>query len=179
MPVAASLLVITGPPGAGKSAVAEAVADRFERSVLVTGDSFFAFVRQGYVMPWLPESHAQNTTVTHAAGAAAGRYVEGGYPTVYDGVIGPWFVDEFLDARGLASLDYVVLLPSVERCVEHVASRVGHGFTDEAATRKMHAQFSAASLDARHVLDPPVGVERTADAVLAMVATETTTITTR
>jgi cytidylate kinase len=38
-----ALLVITGPPGAGKSTVARVVAHRFEPSVLVEGDAFFAF----------------------------------------------------------------------------------------------------------------------------------------
>ena len=36
-----SLLVVTGPPGAGKSSVAQALAEKFERSVLVEGDAFF------------------------------------------------------------------------------------------------------------------------------------------
>jgi uridine kinase len=35
------LIVITGPPGAGKSSVSEHVANQFEPSALVAGDSFF------------------------------------------------------------------------------------------------------------------------------------------
>ncbi|MFL5792310.1 MAG: AAA family ATPase, partial [Actinomycetota bacterium] len=58
------LLIITGPPGAGKSTVARSVADRFEPSALVEGDAFFGFVARGYIDPWLPESHAQNAVVT-------------------------------------------------------------------------------------------------------------------
>jgi 2-phosphoglycerate kinase len=50
------LVVITGPPGAGKSSVAEHLADSFTPSALVAGDSFFAMIKQGYIMPWLPES---------------------------------------------------------------------------------------------------------------------------
>ena len=58
------LLIITGPPGAGKSTVAQIVAGRFEPSALVQGDTFFGFVARGYIDPWLPESHEQNTVVT-------------------------------------------------------------------------------------------------------------------
>jgi len=41
------LLVVTGPPGAGKSTVARLVTDRFEPSALVEGDAFFAFLARG------------------------------------------------------------------------------------------------------------------------------------
>ena len=156
----ASLLLITGPPGAGKSTVARAVADAFEPSVLVEGDAFFAFLARGAVAPWLPEANEQNETVTRAAAAATRHYVDGGFTTVYDGVVGAWFLPTFLAATGLDELHYVVLLPSVERCAERVATREGHGFTDEAATLKMHHEFTNAEIDARHVMvDPPEGVD--------------------
>jgi 2-phosphoglycerate kinase len=47
----ADLIVITGPPGAGKSTVAQVVAESFDRSALVTGDTFFGFVAKGYIDP--------------------------------------------------------------------------------------------------------------------------------
>ena len=162
-----SLLVVTGPPGAGKSTVARALATRFERSALIEGDAFFAFVASGAIPPWLPESHAQNEVVTRAAALATAAFVAGGYTVVYDGVIGPWFLPTFAAATGLESLHYVILLPSVERCVERVASRNGHGFTDEPATRHMHDQFARAEIDPRHVLrEPPDGVEDLTDVIV-------------
>lgn len=165
------LLVVTGPPGAGKSTVAALVADRFERSVLVAGDAFFGFVRQGYVDPWRPESHDQNTVVTEASAAATARYVAGGFDTVYDGVVGPWFLPAFAAMTGLDRLDYVVLLPSVDVCVDRVATRSGHGFTSEPATRKMHQEFATAEVDPRHVLlDPPPTPGAVADEVVSAVA---------
>ncbi len=155
----AELIVVTGPPGAGKSTVAALLAGRYDPSVLVEGDAFFAFLATGSVPPWLPVSDQQNTIVTEAAAAATGRFVTGGYPTVYDGVLGPWFLPTFADATGLESLHYVVLLPSAERCVAQVGSRLGHAFTDEPATRHMHAHFAAAAVEDRHVqrdlLDDP------------------------
>ena len=164
----ARLLVVTGPPGAGKSTVAARLADRFERSVLVRGDDFFGFVRRGYIDPWLPESHEQNAVVTEASAAATARYVAGGFDTVFDGVVGPWFLPTFAALTGLPELDYVMLLPPVETCVTRVATRAGHGFTREPATRKMHAEFANATIDPRHVVtDPSLTSDAVADGVIA------------
>ena len=71
---------------------------------------------------------------------------------MYDGVVGPWFVDSFLAGTGLDALDYAILLPDVEVCIERVFTRVGHGFRDETAARKMHHEFARCEIDPRHVL---------------------------
>ncbi|HMC69119.1 MAG TPA: hypothetical protein VKJ07_08200, partial [Mycobacteriales bacterium] len=52
---------------------------------------------------------------------------------------------------GLDGAEYVVLLPSPETCVERVATRRGHGFSDAAATRHMHGEFASAEVEPRHV----------------------------
>ena len=157
------LLVVTGPPGAGKSTVARILSAGFALSALVAGDDFFGFLDQGAIAPWLPEAHAQNEIVTDAAAAAAGRLADGDYTVVYDGMIGPWLLDRFAQASAAPDLHYAVLFPPEETCVHRVRSRVGHGFTDIPATRHMHGEFARATVDPRHVLtDPPDDPRQTA-----------------
>jgi len=139
------LIVVTGPPGAGKSTVAQMLTQRFKRSALVAGDAFFAMIDCGYIDPWTEAAHHQNEVVIAAAGAAAGRMAQGGYNVVFDGVIGPWFLETFLTATGLREVHYVILLPPEDVCLHRVKSRTGHGFTDRAATRHMYREFARAA----------------------------------
>jgi predicted kinase len=165
----AELIVVTGPPGTGKTTAARALSALFERSALVADDDFFAFIDQGYTAPWTGEAHQQNDTVIGAAAAAAGRLAVGGYTVVFDGVIGPWFLHAFTAATGLSAVHYVMLLPPERTCVERVRSRAGHGFADLDATRHMYRQFAGADVATRHVLDTTDDVETVASRIFGLV----------
>jgi hypothetical protein len=89
--------------------------------------------------------------VIQAAAAAAGRLVTGGYTVVYDGVVGPWFLDPFGAAAEVASLHYAILLPPEALCLERVQHRADHGFRDLTAARHMYTEFATADAHPRHM----------------------------
>jgi cytidylate kinase len=142
----AELIVITGPPGAGKSTVSADLATLFDRSALIPGDEFFAFLRNGAIPPWLASSDKQNAAVVEAAAAAAGRLVSYCH-VVYDGVVAPAFRATFLEQTGLAHLHYAVLKPTLDLCLDRVRKRKGHGFTDCNAAIQMWNQFHQADIE--------------------------------
>jgi len=71
------LIVVTGPPGAGKTTVARALSGLFDPSALVAGQ-ISAFIDQGGIPPRAAAAHRQNEIVIGAAAGAVGlRRVHG------------------------------------------------------------------------------------------------------
>src|ERR1051326_1389054 len=76
----ARMLVIAGPPAAGKSTVAHLVALGAARpTVHVPTDCLHTWIKSGFVLPFLHEGAHQNDVVQRAMLAIAGAYAEGGY----------------------------------------------------------------------------------------------------
>jgi cytidylate kinase len=143
------LIVVTGPPGAGKSSVAGQLATVRSPSALVPGDTFFAMIKKGYVRPWLPEAHRQNEVIIEAAAAAASRLSEISF-VVFEGIVGPWFLPTFASAAQPTDVHYVV--PPLSICIERVRSRGDHGLSDAAVTSDLYRQFVDAGIDDRHLI---------------------------
>jgi GrpB-like predicted nucleotidyltransferase (UPF0157 family)/predicted kinase len=154
--VAGSILLLTGPPGAGKTTVAGLVARSFERGVHLVADTFHRAIISGFIPPWRPESHAQNEVLLDVAAGPARTYALGGYDVVLDGIFGPWFLERFVGAAFHHEVDirYVVLRPDEETCLSRAATRGGGGeLVDTGPVRTMFEQFRNLGRYERHVLD--------------------------
>jgi cytidylate kinase len=147
----APLIVITGPPGVGKSTVASILETRFDPSAVVAGDFFLDALRTGKIAPWEPTSHDQNTKVIGLTVRAAADYADAGWTTILEGILGPWFLPAIREAATGHDVHYFVLEAPLDVCLERVEMR-GPEVTSEVVA-KMHSEFRHSSIDASHRVD--------------------------
>jgi cytidylate kinase len=151
----APMLIVTGPPGAGKSTVARIIADSYDPSVLLKGDDFHHFIRKGYVKPWLAGSERQNEVVIDATATSAVTYALGGYHVIVEGIIGPWFMERWLShVPGDVPVHYVVLRPSEDVALQRAIRRSGSAdLVDARPVAFMHQVFVERGGFGKHILD--------------------------
>ena len=172
------VLILTGPPGVGKTTVGRILTERSERGVHLEVDHFFFFIRSGLIDPWEPESAAQNEVAMRAAAAAAARYAEAGYTTIFDGIVVPrWtlgVIRETIEAAGLP-VAYAVLRAPQSECLARFVEREGSpDLLDPEIVAGIGAEFDDLGELERCAVDVAgLGAEQAADALAARLAVGT------
>jgi len=160
------VLILTGPPGAGKSTTARALAAQFERAVHLEADLFFSFVRAGFVEPWEPESAQQNDVVMRSVAAAASGYALGGYFVVVEGIVLPrWYLEPL--SRWLADsghdVAFAVLRAPLEVCAARVRDRPAQELSEASVVESLWTEFADLGPLEGHAIDvASIGAEEAA-----------------
>jgi gluconate kinase len=174
------VIILTGPAGVGKSAVAAALCERFDRMVHVEVDALRHMVRAGYRHPWLEDEQAeeQRQLAVRNAAAITRECIATRYAVVIDDVVPPDAAARYREALVSvdASVHFVTLLPSLEVALERDAGRSG-SIPDR--VRALHVEFMTwhntgalpgAALDTSHDADAAVSADRVQDAIARGVA---------
>ncbi len=165
------IFVVSGSPGAGKSSVSRALAQRFPHGVHVPVDDLREMVVSGIAhldLDWTDETVRQYRLVRENAACIAQNYAREGFVVALDDVIVP-------PEDPFAALEpYSVLLrPSLETLLSRNATRTNKPFDSsflETTIRRLHAELEAVparALESWFVLDSSVlTLEETVNRIL-------------
>jgi hypothetical protein len=136
--------------------VARLLAGGSSRAVHVESDQFFHFIQAGYIEPWKPESHEQNTAVMRIVANVADGYAKAGYFTIVDGIFSPlWFFGPLRDSLRAAghSVAYAVLRAPLPVCISRVNARQSDRLPDIDAIKRLWQDFADLGRLESHAFD--------------------------
>ena len=145
------VLILTGPPASGKSTVAQALAERYDRVAHIEVDVLRHFVTPtGYVPAGRPGFERQQALATRNACVLARNFLEERFAVIIDDVV----IDqadlaayvEGLKPAGFA-VHFVRLLPRLDACLQRNAGRKD-GRTLPERIEKVWRDFEAAGASA-------------------------------
>ena len=161
----ASLVIVSGCPGSGKTTLAASLAREATKGLHIESDVFYGFPAKP-INPTEPDANRQNGVIMTALGRSSGAFLEGGYDVFLEGVVGPWFLPRVLaELPRHQEVSYLLLRVPESEALRRVREREGAGRSP--MVRAMAPAFSDLGTFETHVVST---LEKEPQAVLAEVS---------
>lgn len=173
--MSATIWILTGPAGAGKTTVADALCARYAKALHIPVDELRNWVRSGYATPLggadREQVVAQFRLARRCATYIAMEYSAAGYAVVVDDIVGK-IARETFEPLVQAGARRVLLLPSLDVALARNRARTNKSVDTavlEPATRGLHAYMARENIGPGWtVIDSTsLSVEETVDAIVA------------
>ncbi|HEX7361740.1 MAG TPA: AAA family ATPase [Bryobacteraceae bacterium] len=139
-----SVIFLSGPIGAGKTAVAKALLPLLPDPLsYIEGDTFWSFIAKGGERGLRDNFPVLVRSMT----AAAVPFARSGFRVLIDFSVPPTFVETARKILKEVPFDFVLLRPSLRVCVERAASREEGAIRDYAMLKNFYAAFEEGSVE--------------------------------
>lgn len=177
------IFLITGNMAAGKSSVAQVLAEQLPKSVHLQGDIFRRMIVNGQAEMRLnlsAEAHQQIHLRYHLAVTAAHQYFQAGFTVVYqDIIIGSALTDVIAMFQDVP-LSVIVLCPEAETIAARDAARTKTGYADATVVHAFDRILRAETPRLGYWLDSTnLTIQETVDQILALPLERAVKVTTR
>lgn len=133
------IIVLSGPPGSGKTSVARALVPLLPQPVAwIEGDRFWKFI----VKPDVRERHDNFRTLIRSMTAACIPFARSDFQVVLDFSIAPAMLDTLRTIVKETPLHYVLLRPSVETCALRASGRDAGKIAEYETLRGFYTLFT-------------------------------------
>jgi chloramphenicol 3-O-phosphotransferase len=139
-----SVIFLSGPVGAGKTAVARALLPLLPAPLsYIEGDTFWSFIRNRG-----DRGLRENFPVLiRSMTAAAVPFARSGFEVLIDFSIPPTYLDTARKILKEVPFDFVLLRPSLQVCIERAASRAEGAITDYGMLKNFYARFEEGTVE--------------------------------
>jgi len=143
------ILLLTGPPGAGKTTASKAFAKTANSTwALIEQDAIRQLVKAGFknpADPWTKETETQMNVSIDICADMARRYQQSGINCIIDCFItlDPYVFDKWQTALEGIAYEIIVFLPDVEKAIAQNNQRLGDARLNEELVASQHEEFSA------------------------------------
>ncbi|AYE39263.1 hypothetical protein D1B17_11745 [Companilactobacillus zhachilii] len=170
------IVILTGSPATGKSTAADLLANTsdYPKSVHMLTDDFYHYIRKGVIAPNLPEANQQNKVVIKSFLEATKVFADNGYEVIVDGIVGPWFLQPWMELTRNYEVHYVILRATK---AETMRRALGRKKLDEATNvslvETMWKQFNNLDQFENNVIDTTsLNVEQTVTKIRQCILTK-------